>query len=1091
MNKLKVLVCTIVIFCTMSTISYAKQVVRRSGTQDGTKEKPYELLMGESIIDVYYAKEDADEKDKESYKDFYFTFKKNNLQIKSANYVVEHNSDKHRVRFTLMGTTEEDLQVASSRGLNYFQAGAKTIVQSKLNLKGASNENIAKDAVNDLKEELQTPYYTINATEKLTTTKNEILEHNFALSNGFIRVDNVLGANVSTYSTSYVFAVSNETFNNIYTITQEQTSRKAKIDLYGRGRYYFSGDDLQNLNSLETLKIDTTIPISIIYSFNTTRSDVGSSEDEKPPLVERILSKIFLAFGDAMVSLTKIGKSNGTTDDGEKKVSIFVTIDSLVFNEYPKTIVDLWGDVGSTNVYAKKVVNFWFNVFKAWAIAVYILLLVYIGIKTVLSTGTPAQRNIRPMIEGWLMGLLMLFFLPFLFKYVIKINDVLVDIVRTNSRYSVYAYYTFEDQYRNMGGKQDGEDSMTSIVDRLTNAKEDLRKQIEDLDAYVDAFDEGYEETLAKINECNANKEEFEESVKENLNNLKDLYTTGTDYQFRRDGQVITVDQIYNELVAMADEYFEENKYFNEETKELDISVAKGFYDLVGDYSDKFMVCYPDGREADKTITGNDMGETNGKKLYTYFLQAGIRNIGYVGDPSVVNIYEQEAFLKYYEAERDKYIEEQNKKQEQIYGIEKAIERAEDSDADLMGMMRTKAGKTSKFIYVLAWLMLIFQVILLLILYYKRLFMIAILVSVFPLVTIAYAFEKTKGAKGTVFKNWIQEYLINVFIQALHAILYVTIVELGYTVFLADGDNWLLFAIATWAMISAEPIFKNLIGLKGQATLKGLGDYAKTADTLALGALSAAGGVLKTGKDIASLDDKNSNKEAEIEKKNAKADKRTETKRKEEENKIKKKYGENSEEGKKLLKKKKEREEKEDSKKAKKRKKAIKRRSAATRARMLKRVADNVGQVGLAVSAALATGSEGALGTADAAIGGLRNIDSEGITDDAKAREKRIEEEEQKAKEEKKAAKAAKAANKVTTESKLNDVKLNEATDGGIGSGGVNPINIGENGGNPINAVKQSKNIEKYRAALKLQKMHTDYKWQESENWVINEEDEK
>ena len=71
MNKLRSLVCAIVVFCTMSTISYAKSEVRRSETQDGTKEKPFVLSMGDGIIDVYYADENAKENDKESYKDFY------------------------------------------------------------------------------------------------------------------------------------------------------------------------------------------------------------------------------------------------------------------------------------------------------------------------------------------------------------------------------------------------------------------------------------------------------------------------------------------------------------------------------------------------------------------------------------------------------------------------------------------------------------------------------------------------------------------------------------------------------------------------------------------------------------------------------------------------------------------------------------------------------------------------------------------------------------------------------------------------------------------------------------------------------------
>ena len=38
---------------------------------------------------------------------------------------------------------------------------------------------------------------------------------------------------------------------------------------------------------------------------------------------------------------------------------------------------------------------------------------------------------------------------------------------------------------------------------------------------------------------------------------------------------------------------------------------------------------------------------------------------------------------------------------------------------------------------------------------------------------------------------------------------------------------------------------------------------------------------------------------------------------------------------------------------------------------------------------------------------------------------------------------------------------------------------------------KYVENIAKYKAALETQKKHTDYKWQESENWSINEDDEE
>lgn len=1067
MKKIKYLICMMVLFCAMSTVSYAKQVVRYSSIQDGSEEKPFSLTLGESLIDVYYADEKAAEDKKETYKDFYFKFGSSIQGVNAANYLVEHNSDKHRVRFTLIGTTEQDLQVASSRGLNYFQAGAKTVVQNKEDLK--TGDGNGKEA-NDLKTDIQIPFYTINAKEYFN---NEFFQHNVTLSNGFLKVDSVVGANVATYSTSYVFAKSGVDFNSIYTVTQEQISRKSKINFLEKGRYYFENENkiVSSSNTNETHTLSGSV--EIIYQFNTTHSELGDAEGEQAPLIERILSKILLAFGDAMVTITQLGK-NGK----ENGHSLFVTVDSLVFNEYPKTIVDLWGETGSINAISKNVVNFWFKVFYAWAVVIYVIMLVYMGIKTVLVSGTPKQKEIRPMLEGWIIGLLMLLIIPVLCKYVIKINDTLVDVIRTNSKYSIYAYYTFEDEYKSLGGKQDGEDSMTSIVDRLTNAKTELQKDVEELEGYIDAFDEGYEEALSNLQDSQKNKAQRETAVKARLNNLDALYTKGTNYQFMKDGQAMSVDQIYNELFSITSDYMKDKEYYNTETKEFDPSVEDGLKQIIEEYSNKYMVCYPDGREADKQLNGEPMSKwEDGTMWYTHFLRQDIYNSVFglpsSGDAFMLQIYEEEAWVKYYENERDKYKAEQTEKQEKIYAIEKAIERAEESDVDLTGMMRTRAGSSGKIMYVLAWLMLVFQVILLLILYYKRLFMIVVLVAVFPLVALAYAYEKTKGTKGSIFRNWIQEYLINVFIQSIHAILYVVLVELGYTIFIADGDNWLFFVIATWALVFAEPIFKKLIGLKGNATLKGLADYAKSADTIGLAGISAVAGVIGTAKDIGEIDDQSRNREAEIEKKNAKKDNKTNIKRKEQENEIKRKYGADSEQGKKLLEEKEKREEKEDKKKAEKRKRAIKRRRNATRARMVGRVAGNLGQIGVAATAALATGNEGTFGSVQAGLGELRRIEGGGLTEDAKAREARLEEEAEKAKEAKKANSTTKLGN-VETETAEDDKQKpvpgrnNSNTYDNAGEGGYE--------GKPI-IREHTKTFETYKQRLKEQRAYTEEKW--------------
>ena len=155
---------------------------------------------------------------------------------------------------------------------------------------------------------------------------------------------------------------------------------------------------------------------------------------------------------------------------------------------------------------------------------------------------------------------------------------------------------------------------------------------------------------------------------------------------------------------------------------------------------------------------------------------------------------------------------------------------------------------------------------------------------------------------------------------------------------------------------------------------------------------------------------------------------------------------------------------------------------------MIARSVNNLGQVGLAVSTALATGSEGTLSSADAAIGGLRKLDSSGLSDDAKAREKRIAEAQKK-----EAAAKKQTPDNVNAENRLKDVTTQIATDGGSGTSTTQYDNYGEGSyrGEPVTNGKYVENIAKYKAALETQKKHTDYKWQESENWSINEDDEE
>lgn len=60
--------------------------------------------------------------------------------------------------------------------------------------------------------------------------------------------------------------------------------------------------------------------------------------------------------------------------------------------------------------------------------------------------------------------------------------------------------------------------------------------------------------------------------------------------------------------------------------------------------------------------------------------------------------------------------------------------------------------------------------------YTKRFFMTGFLIAISPLVTITYSIDKAGDGKAQAFGNWCKEFILNVLIQPLHALIYLVIV---------------------------------------------------------------------------------------------------------------------------------------------------------------------------------------------------------------------------------------------------------------------------------------------------------------------------
>lgn len=155
--------------------------------------------------------------------------------------------------------------------------------------------------------------------------------------------------------------------------------------------------------------------------------------------------------------------------------------------------------------------------------------------------------------------------------------------------------------------------------------------------------------------------------------------------------------------------------------------------------------------------------------------------------------------------------------EEALKATERAIQIAH-KGIDLESTMRTRAGETYRLVYVFVWFIMIYQLVVLLFIYYKRMITVGVLIIIYPLAVMMYAIEKAMGIdKAKSLSTWLSEYLVNVFVQSVHALVFIMLVEAGLRVFEEDDDNWLLFLFAVFAIFPAEAIIKSIMGMRAKS----------------------------------------------------------------------------------------------------------------------------------------------------------------------------------------------------------------------------------------------------------------------------------
>jgi len=209
--------------------------------------------------------------------------------------------------------------------------------------------------------------------------------------------------------------------------------------------------------------------------------------------------------------------------------------------------------------------------------------------------------------------------------------------------------------------------------------------------------------------------------------------------------------------------------------------------------------------------------------------------------------------------------------------IDQGDPEAEGETGDTMLVVRNLAESQGNIALTVVYIIMLVQLIVLLGVYYKRVLMVAFLITIFPIIATLYIWEQANG-KSKSLSTWTREYVVVVLTQLIHAVIYVVLIDGAFQAF-KTSDNWFIFILSVLFLFEGEKIIRSIFGLKSSANT--IGDLA-TAGVAAWGATKALNRVFKKDSDSKSKDEEDkskTDKQVEEDKKNAEVNRQLANKR--------------------------------------------------------------------------------------------------------------------------------------------------------------------------------------------------------------------
>ena len=444
----------------------------------------------------------------------------------------------------------------------------------------------------------------------------------------------------------------------------------------------------------------------------------------------------------------------------------------------------------------KKTVSSWYNTLRMIAIVGLLSVLVYLGIRIIISSAASDQAKYKMMLKDWVVALCLIFFLHYIMAFTMTMVEEAVNVIcsedrNNNETIAKQVYVIIKDDYKD---EDETIENINNNDDYLTfNESEGLK-----LSDYFTS-----EEVTEILDEYNNDNVDSSSSM--NSSGMKSV--------------------MFDIMARVAPE---ETMQFYRDVEDVKLMGADSIYSEENKDEREYILI--DMKDGATYYNASDFTYANG------VLTNGSTTIKFSGDSG-----SDPKFIVNYKALLEKFARDTGREvgnvdnTAQTQGTTGTAKGAQDVSfyTNLTGYMRLCVENKNfgpKLAATVMYLALTLYTLYFIFVYLKRLLMLTFLTLIAPLVALTYPIDKVKDGKAQAFNFWLKEYIANAMLPIIHSILYQVLVESSIDLVVASP----LYAIFALAFIMpAEKIVKAMFGISSQ-TAPALGGFAGGALTATL-----------------------------------------------------------------------------------------------------------------------------------------------------------------------------------------------------------------------------------------------------------------